>query len=111
MATTEVNLVPLRQKCFTDSKSELKYFEAAAVGTVSVASPTASYRAAIEHGQNGLLARDHEWEDTVMALVDDLLTTRHRYTAMAEAAQRDAEARYTWQRMVPVVERALVQAP
>ncbi|MGH8605409.1 MAG: glycosyltransferase family 1 protein, partial [Gammaproteobacteria bacterium] len=40
MGGVEINLVPLQYNTFTHCKSELKYFEAAAVGTISVASPT-----------------------------------------------------------------------
>lgn len=108
VARTEVNLVPLQQNRFTDAKSELKYFEAAAVGTVSVASPTAVYRAAITDGRNGFLAQDHEWEDTLMTVVDDLLGGRELYAAMAHDARQDATARYSWQPLIPVIEGAVL---
>ena len=39
ISLVEINIVPLVDNVFTKCKSELKYFEAAAVGTLTVASP------------------------------------------------------------------------
>lgn len=108
VGSTEVNLIPLQSNVFTDCKSELKYFEAAAVGTVSIASPTATYREVIVDGQNGLLARAHEWEDQLMTLVEDLLQTRRQYIEIARAAQTHAVHQYSWERQVPTIEAALL---
>lgn len=68
----DINLVPLQTNEFTNCKSELKYFEAASVGTATVATPTYTYRRAIRHGETGYLARAHEWKQTVRAMLDDL---------------------------------------
>ena len=51
IARVDINLIPLVQSPFTEAKSELKYYEAAAVRIPSVASPTAVFRRhAIIHG-------------------------------------------------------------
>ena len=65
----EVNLVPLQDNIFTNCKSELKYFEAAIVGTTTVATPIHSYAGAITHGDNGYLALAHEWEECLETLI------------------------------------------
>ena len=57
-----MNLVPLQDNTFTNCKSELKWFEAAIVGGLTVASPTFTYRGVIEPGVNGWLAASHEWD-------------------------------------------------
>ena len=108
IALTEVNLIPLQDNVFNDCKSELKYFEAAAVGTVSVASPSATYQVAIKDGTTGLLAREHEWEDRLSELVSDLLTDRRRYNQIALEAHRHAVSAYAWDRQVATIEEALL---
>ena len=70
IAFTEVNLAPLQDTAFTNCKSELKYFDAAAVGVPTVASPTFAMSRAISHGQNGLLAEDNKWHECLRWLVD-----------------------------------------
>jgi glycosyltransferase involved in cell wall biosynthesis len=86
IASVEFNLMPLQHNDFTCAKSELKYFDAAVVGTVSIASPTTTYAAAIEHGANGWLARAHEWERVIREALD----ARAGYAAMAERARGHA---------------------
>jgi len=61
IGATEVNIVPLQDNPFTNCKSELKYFEAAVVGTVTIASPIYSFASAIDDGANGYLANSYEW--------------------------------------------------
>lgn len=61
MAAVDVNIAPLIINDFTNCKSELKFFEAAAVETTTIASPTYSFKRAIIEGKNGYLARPGEW--------------------------------------------------
>jgi glycosyltransferase involved in cell wall biosynthesis len=60
---TSLNIVPLQTNAFSNSKSELKYFEAAIVETPTLATPTYSFRLAIEDGVNGYLVDAYDWED------------------------------------------------
>jgi glycosyltransferase involved in cell wall biosynthesis len=60
---TGLNIVPLQTNAFSNSKSELKYFEAAIVETPTFATPTYSFRLAIEDGVNGYLVESYDWED------------------------------------------------
>lgn len=93
IGTVEFNLMPLQSNVFTDSKSELKYFEAAAVGTLSIASPSRNYAAAIEHGHNGYIARAHQWE----RVIAHALSRSADYEAMALRAHGHAMQRYSCQ--------------
>lgn len=68
---TEVNIAPLQNNRFTQCKSELKWFDAAVVGIPTLASRTESMVAAVEHGVDGLLLADHQWEDALEAVVTD----------------------------------------
>lgn len=63
MAEVDVNIAPLVINDFTNCKSELKFFEAAAVETTTIASPTYTFKKAIEDGKDGFLAQPGEWYD------------------------------------------------
>jgi glycosyltransferase involved in cell wall biosynthesis len=86
------NLVPLQYNAFTNCKSELKYFEAAIVGTQTIASPTFTYARAIRHGDNGYLAQAHQWIDRIRVAVGDLAG----FDAMAQRSYDDARTKYSW---------------
>ena len=63
ISEVDVNIAPLVINDFTNCKSELKFFEAAAVETTTIASPIYTFKKAIEDGENGFLARPGEWCD------------------------------------------------
>lgn len=92
IGAVEFNLMPLQFNAFTNCKSELKYFEAAAVGTLSIASPSDVYARAIRHGDTGYVARSGVWMDVLTLALDRL----DAYGAMAARARADALARYSW---------------
>jgi glycosyltransferase involved in cell wall biosynthesis len=94
MASVEINLVPLQNNTFTNCKSELKYFEAAIGGTLSVASKTYTYKKAITDGVNGYLSGDIEWVDKILKLAN--LVDNGGYADMAKRAQQHAIDNYAW---------------
>jgi len=65
IAGVDVNVIPLVENAFTSSKSELKFFEAALVHTLSIASPLPVYKKHIQSGVNGFLARPGQWYPTL----------------------------------------------
>ena len=69
----DVNLAPLEpDKIFNESKSAIKWLEAALTRTATVASPSQPFREAIEHGRTGMLAADlEEWTDHLLTLIDN----------------------------------------
>ena len=87
LASTDVNLAPLEiGNAYCEGKSQLKIFEAGLVGVPTVASPTASYREAIDHGADGFLAGSRtEWLDCLERLIAD---PELRRTLGANAKQR-----------------------
>lgn len=103
LGTVEFNLMPLQSNAFTDCKSELKYFEAASVGTLSIASPSFTYRRSIHDGENGYLSKAHEWTDAILHAVDRL----EGYEKMATVARNDALLKFGWQHQGPSILRAL----
>ena len=91
ISLAEVNIVPLQNNIFTNSKSELKFFEAAIVGTVTIASPTYTYSRCITEGETGFLARDHEWYDKIKSVYDNM----HDYRRIAMNARKYALDMYS----------------
>lgn len=67
IAEVDVNIVPLVDNVFTNCKSELKFFEASIVKTLTFAQPVFTYKSAIEDGINGFLCREGEWYDKIRA--------------------------------------------
>lgn len=67
----DINLAPLQiDNPFGQSKSEIKYMEAALVRVPTVASPSDVFRYAIRHGENGFLAGNtQEWEEILESLI------------------------------------------
>ena len=71
MCEVNVNIAPLVINDFTNCKSELKFFEAAVVETVTIASPTYTFKEAIIDGKNSFLARPGEWYDKLEYLYNN----------------------------------------
>ncbi len=103
IAQCELNIVPLQQNVFTNCKSELKYFEAAIVGTATIATPIHSYSDAIRHGETGLLAQAHEWEEQIEMLV----ASPSRLIDLAQRAHDHARWAYAPEQQGAVLERAI----
>lgn len=106
IAECEVNLVPLQNNVFTNCKSELKYFEAAIAGTVTIASPTQTYRSAIADGDDGFLAGPHQWEERLRQAIS-LLDERQQYAAMAGRAFDHVSQAYGWDSHARAIEQAV----
>ena len=83
IAEVEINIAPLQDNLFTNCKSELKYFEAAITGTITVASPTYTFSRAIVDGGNSFLAAAYEWNAKLEAALG-LVRQPSRYAEMAE---------------------------
>jgi hypothetical protein len=99
----EVNIAPLQDNVFTNCKSELKFFEAAAVGTLTAATPTFTFAQAIRDGENGFLAPAPRWEEAI----DQVLALGPSYAAMAERAAEEVNARYAPETHAATVRAAL----
>jgi len=73
ISNVDVNIIPLEKgDPFSESKSELKYFEAGILGVPSVAMNNQTYREAIDDGEDGFLAgNEDEWFEKLEKLVLD----------------------------------------
>lgn len=110
IAETEINVAPLQINTFTHCKSELKYFEAAIVGTLTIASRSFTFENVIRDGDNGFLASEQEWEsklETAISVSDDLT----QYTALVNKAYSLAKERYGWDVYGDKIAQAVFKAP
>ena len=105
IAEVDVNIAPLVVNDFTNCKSELKFFEAAAVETTTIASPNYSFKKAIKDGENGFLAKSGEWFEKLEYLYEhteenEKIAKRARKYAMehyyGEEFLRKVEAAYDY---------------
>ena len=80
----DINLVPLQAgSAFCDSKSPLKYFEAALAGAPTIAAKNPIYAELIRIGENGMLARsEEEWFANIELLIGDR-QAQERQSALA----------------------------
>ncbi len=102
----EVNLVPLQDNVFTNCKSALKWFEAAPLGTLTVATPTYTYRQAIQHGETGWLAPSHGWEEVLRPILRDI----DGHAAVAAQGRAAALDQHGWRRQDAAITAALFGA-
>ena len=92
ISEVSLNLSPLQHNAFSYSKSELKYFEAAAAGVLTVASPAPVFAEAITHNHNGYLADGLSWPDVLEQALD---ATPDQVADRTQAALAHVEATYT----------------
>jgi glycosyltransferase involved in cell wall biosynthesis len=73
LAQFDINLAPLvAGNPFAESKSAIKYMEAALVKCPTVAANCAEFRRSIRDGENGFLAfGEHDWQEKLTRLVED----------------------------------------
>jgi hypothetical protein len=107
IAEVDFNLVPLQTNEFTHCKSELKYVDAANVGTLTIASPTHAYAAAIRHGHNGYLAADSEWLEVLLLAIATKDKDPLAHQRMVMAAHQDVQNRFTYKTQRESVLQAL----
>jgi O-antigen biosynthesis protein len=97
IANVDFNLVPLQVNEFTHCKSELKFVDAAIVGTLTIASPTFAYAEVIRHGENGYLAEHNQWETVLLLAIAVRDANPELHKRMTAAAYQDVQQRFTWQ--------------
>lgn len=101
IADVDVNIAPLVINDFTNSKSELKWFEAAIVKTPSICSPTSVYKEMIEDDITGIICEDGEWGAKLMELYDN---DEKRYQ-IAENAYAVCKNKYYGNNVVKNIEK------
>lgn len=98
ISEVDINLSPLQLSPFTFSKSELKFFESALVGTITVASPTPVFTDVINHGVDGFISPASKWFETLRGLG---AANMEELDAIAAAAHTKAVKLYSARSMEP----------
>ncbi len=75
ISSVDLNIAPLQVNHFSNSKSELKYFEAAVVGTYSCVANTYSYRNAVPSIDLGCVVTDGDWFSGIVHSLEHVLNT------------------------------------
>lgn len=65
IASVDLNVIPLQKHEFNNCKSELKYFEASIVDTISCATDNEVYRDIIIDGEDGFLCNEMDWYEKI----------------------------------------------
>lgn len=102
IGSVDINIAPLRDNVFTNCKSELKFFEAAIAGTLTIAAPTFAFADTIIDGRYGMLSRAHEWHARLAGALA-LLRDRDRLAAMAIDTHDHVAKRYGWDRQCDTI--------
>lgn len=68
IAKVDVNIAPLVNNEFSNCKSELKFYEAAIVGTITCATPSSTFKKSIQDGITGYLCERGKWFQTLEQL-------------------------------------------
>lgn len=98
MGNYDVSIVPLQNSMFTHSKSELKYFEAAAASTITLASHSPLFSKVISPGVTGMLAKPDCWASSLHFLETMTIADRE---SMATAARKHAVETYSPKALLP----------
>ncbi len=112
IAEVDINIVPLQDNVFTNCKSELKYFEAAIVGTLTIASETLPFRDALGLQRNGpslgKVTGADEW-DTALEQAVALARSACGYADIVEDCVCGVRERYGWNRSIDLIREAVCE--
>lgn len=95
IAEVEISIAPLQLNDFTNCKSELKYFEAAAVGCYNILSKNYTFEHAVTNPNDARVIHNGQWYSNLKNAVDIVRDTE-RYTHQANETASRVYARYGW---------------
>jgi glycosyltransferase involved in cell wall biosynthesis len=105
-AEVDIAIAPLQLNDFTHSKSELKFFEAAAVGCYCVASCSYTFERAIRSHDNGILVNNGNWFDALNNAIS-LVRDPELYAPKARQTAEEVYNRYGWDKNTDAIISAL----
>lgn len=107
IAEVEINIAPLQENQFTNCKSELKYFEAAICGSLTLASPTFTFSNSIENGVTGFIVPSYDWDSALRNAIN-IIEDMSKYAVIARAAMSAVEHRYGWDKQASIIVDAIL---
>jgi hypothetical protein len=105
-AEVDIAIAPLQLNDFTNSKSELKFFEAAAVGCYCVASCSYTFERAISTREAGKLVTNDKWYEALKEAVS-LVRNPDCYALQARTTAEKVYSKYGWDRNTEAIISAL----
>ena len=97
----DLNIIPLQKHEFNDCKSELKYFEAGIVNTISLATNNDVYTDIIKHGQDGFLTDELSWFDNL----EYIYLNKENLKNIIENANKKCHRLYDYDKQVIKIEK------
>ena len=113
LATCQISIAPLIDSTFNDSKSNIKFLEAAILGLPTVCSPAAAFKGVVQHGVNGFLAVTiEEWCAALQALIESAPLRR----SIGQNAQQYVQQHYMPEhirdrQLLPIIQSNLQFSP
>lgn len=104
ISETDINIIPLVNNEFTNCKSELKFFEAAIVGTISCATPTYVYKNNIQNGETGFICEEGDWQKTIENIYKE-----NNINRIIDNAKKYCLEKYSPEKQVHYIENMLEQ--
>lgn len=107
LAECNINIAPLENYIFNESKSNIKLLEASVLKIPSICSPRSAFSQAITHHKNGFLCETQdEWVDALTSLVTDSeLRKRIAMSAYRSALKTYSLANITNQQLLPLANK------
>ena len=96
----DLNIIPLQKHEFNNCKSELKYFEASIVNTISLATDNEVYKSIIKHGKDGFLTDELSWFDNL----EYIYLNRNRLNDIIDNAREKCHQIYDYDKQLHKIE-------
>ena len=97
----DINLIPLVMDDYSQARSEIKFFEAASTGVISIASPTQVYQKISEESRAIILCENSSWLDEL----EKVYNNQYDMVNMTKKAIKYVETKYTEHAMIPSMNR------
>lgn len=97
----DLNIIPLQRHEFNNCKSELKYFEASIVNTVSLATNNDVYSNIIEHGKDGFLTDEMSWFENL----EYIYLNKDKMNKIVDSANKKCHKTYDYNNQVSKIEK------
>lgn len=97
----DLNIIPLQKHEFNNCKSELKYFEASIVNTLSLATDNDVYKNIINHGENGFLTDELSWFENL----EYIYLNRNKLSKIIDCANTKCHKLYDYDNQLKKIEK------
>ena len=97
----DLNIIPLQKHEFNNCKSELKYFEASIVNTLTLATDNDVYNSIINHGEDGFLTSELDW----FTNLEYIYLNRDKMDKIVDNANKKCHKLYDYNNQINKIEK------